>query len=291
MNTAAITAPVEVSKSRFSAVVTGVALAALFGAVYWKVVMDLVRDWWTNPDYSHGLLLPFIIAYLWRRDATHARRCSPTWYGLTALVGAQLIMLVGYAGAEFFLQRISLLFSLAAIVLLLYGWARLRDVLFLLIVSMLAIPLPTIIFNAVALPLQLFASSVAEHALGLLSIPVLREGNVLYLSQQTLNVAEACSGIRSLMTLLTATVLVAHLAPLQRWAKVLLAASAIPLAIIANALRVAGTGVLAQYFGERAAQGFFHTFSGWLVFVVALGLLMFETTLMQRFGGRKEEAQ
>ena len=136
------------------------------------------------------------------------------------------------------------------------------------------IPIPAIVFNQVAFPLQLLASRFGESALQLADIPVLREGNVITLAHTQLEVAEACSGIRSLISLLTLGIVIgyfAHSSVIVRW---LLAIATVPVAIAANGLRVAGTGIAAHYYGPEAAQGFFHSFSGWLVFLVALAMLL-----------------
>jgi exosortase len=145
------------------------------------------------------------------------------------------------------------------------------------------IPIPAIIFNQIAFPLQLLASRSGEFALGALQIPVLREGNVIMLANTTLEVAEACSGIRSLVSLLTLAIIFGCFAERRRWARFALAAASVPVAILSNGLRVAGTGVAAHYFGAAAAQGFFHTFSGWLLFIVAFGLLFLVQRALARF--------
>jgi exosortase len=144
------------------------------------------------------------------------------------------------------------------------------------------VPIPAIIFNKLAFPLQLLASRVGESMLGLLQVPVLREGNLIVLARTTLEVAEACSGIRSLISLLTLGIIYGYLTdprPFVRW---IIAISTIPIAVAANGTRVAGTGVAAHYLGEDAAQGFFHTFSGWLMFGVAFVLLFLLTNLVLR---------
>jgi exosortase len=147
------------------------------------------------------------------------------------------------------------------------------------------IPLPAIIFNQIAFPLQLFASRVGEVALGVAGVPVLREGNVITLPTVTLEVAEACSGIRSLVSLLTLAIVIGQLSEPRRWIRSALAATAVPVAIAANAARVAGTGIAAHYVGASAAEGFLHTFSGWLVFVVALALLLGTHRALARVAG------
>ena len=135
------------------------------------------------------------------------------------------------------------------------------------------IPIPAIIFNEIAFPLQLLASRGAEYTLSAAHIPVLREGNIIVLANTTLEVAEACSGIRSLISLVTLAIIYGYFTDDRIWARVVLTLAAVPVAVAANAARVAGTGVAAHYYGPEAAEGFFHTFSGWMLFVVAFVML------------------
>ena len=166
-----------------------------------------------------------------------------------------------------------MLFVLAGAIVFLRGTPALKVLAFPLAFLLLMIPLPAIIFNQIAFPLQLLASRAGEAALSLSGIPVLREGNVIVLAHITLEVAEACSGIRALVSLLTLGIVYGYFTDDRVGVRTVIALATIPIAIVANAARVAGTGIAAQYFGERAAEGFFHTFSGWLVFVAAFAML------------------
>ena len=284
------TAPGQVTTTTMTAAQTPwAALAGLLLAVVWlyhRVLMGLASEWWKNDDYSHGLLLPFVLGYLihQKKDYISTIPLRRSWLGLALIACSQAVHIVGFLGAEFFLQRVSFVMLLAGMVLFLLGWQHLWEGAFALLLIVLAIPLPSIVFNAVSFPLQLIASSWAESVLHLMNIPVLREGNILTLSSLTLSVAEACSGIRSLMSLITLGVMVAYFLPFRWWLRALFILSMVPIAIVANSFRVGGTGVLAHYYGEAAAQGFFHTFSGWLVFVFALAVVFLEVTLLMRFG-------
>jgi exosortase len=262
-------------------------------ALYAQMLGALTVEWWDNPDYSHGLLVPFAIAYLLyeKRSVFATLPVKPSWFGLVVIAGSQVINLVGFLGAEFFLQRFSFIIFVAGLLLYLAGWRHLWEGSFALLLLALAIPLPAIVFNVVALPLQLIASSWAESFLRVCQIPVFREGNILILPQQTLNVTEACSGIRSLMSLISLGVMLAYFLPFKFWVRALFVVTTIPIALVANAFRVGGTGILAQSFGEKAAQGFFHTFSGWLVFVFAFSVLLLEVTLLQRFLGKTPKGE
>jgi exosortase len=154
------------------------------------------------------------------------------------------------------------------------GWARLKVLAFPVAFLLLMIPIPAIIFNQIAFPLQLLASQAGEQTLRAVEIPVLREGNVLVLANTTLEVAEACSGIRSLVSLLTLGIMFGYFTDQRLWVRLLIAGSTVPVAIVANAARVAGTGIAAHHYGPEAAQGFFHDFSGWAVFLVAFLLML-----------------
>lgn len=250
-------------------------LALLVGGLYGDALSHLARQWWQNPDYSHGPLVVLLSAYLvWeRRERLRQLADRPSGLGLVFLAGGVLLFLLGHLAAELFTMRVSLLVVLGGLVLYLMGQRHLRTLAFPLLYLMFMIPPPTLVSNAVTFPLQLFAARTATTALELLGIPVLREGNVIALASTTLEVVEACSGIRSLITLLALAAAYGYFTQPHRWRRGLLFLAAVPIAIVANAGRVAGTGALAHVFGAEVAQGFFHGFSGWVVFVAALILL------------------
>ena len=253
-----------------------VAIALGIGLVYWRVFIGLVDAWMVDGNYSHGFLIVPIAAYLaWeRRDRLRAAALRPTSLGLVVLAGGIVVLLVGLLGAELFLTRISLLGTLAGIMLFLFGAAHLRILLFPLAFLLLMIPLPAIIFNQIAFPLQLFASRVGEAAIAGAGIPVLREGNVLILANTSLEVAEACSGIRSLVSLPTLAIVYGYFTDSRSWVRTTVALSTLPVAILANGARVAGTGIASHWWGPSAAEGVFHEFSGWVVFVVAFVMML-----------------
>lgn len=250
-------------------------LAAAFVALYWGVFAKLVHDWATDDNYSHGFLIIPIAAYFaWeRRDRLQAALSQPSAAGLVLILASLGLLVAGTLGAELFLTRISILGTLAGTTLFVWGRQHARILTFPLLFMLLMVPIPAILFNQIAFPLQLLASRVGEWTLTALSIPVLREGNVILLANTSLEVAEACSGIRSLISLLTLGIVFGYFTDRRLWVRTVIALSTIPVAIVVNGMRVAGTGVAAHYYGAEAAQGFFHTFSGWLVFVVALAIL------------------
>ncbi len=250
--------------------------AASFAVLYRNVAIQLVRNWATDENYSHGFLIVPLAAYLvWeRRERLKALPWRPASIaGLVVLGGSLLVLLAGLLGAELFLTRVAMIGTLVGCVLFALGWAHLRVLTFPLAVLLLMIPIPAILFNQIVFPLQLLASRVGEFSLSAAGIPVLREGNVIILANTTLEVAEACSGIRSLVSLLTIGIIYGYFTDSRTWVRTIVALSAIPVAIFANGLRVAGTGIAAHYYGSAAAQGFFHTFSGWFVFIAAMLML------------------
>ena len=279
-------------RSRGATMLGWAALLACVVLVYGKTLITLGRNWWSDDNYSHGLLVPFAIAFLIHQEYPRWKQIAhrPSGMGAVAIVFSQIVGLAGYLGAEFFLQRVSIAMLACGIVLFLWGWRQLREMALIVLLFLLAVPLPAIVFNQVALPLQLVASVVSEKALTVLDIPVFREGNILILPNVTLSVAEACSGIRSLMSLITLAVMIAYFLPARWLVRCLFVLSAVPVAIVANSMRVAGTGVLARHWGEAAAQGFFHSFSGWLIFVVAMLILAGEAMLCTRFFRHREAA-
>lgn len=246
-------------------------LCASFLLVYREVLAGLAADWWNDPNYSHGLIVLPLAGYLiWReRERLASIPPQPTYYGLLLVLGALLLLIAGKLSAELFAQRISLLLAIVGGVLFLAGPGQLRTLSYPLLLLLLSIPLPAIIFYQITFPLQLIASKVATQAISLLEIPALREGNIIYLSNTTLEVVEACSGIRSLFSLMTMGLLAAYFAFRSLPAKLLLVLSTIPIALLANAFRLITTAYLAYHWGAEYADGFFHSFSGWLVFMVS----------------------
>ena len=287
------------------------ALAIAFAVIfaYATVLVKLANDWWVDENYSHGLLIPFVIGFiLWlNRDKLSSEKLGPNvLLGGLAIGFALFALWAGVAGAELYTQRLSLLLIIAGIVIFFFG-RRILSVLFVpLVLLFLSLPIPAIVFNRIAFPLQLFASRCAVWSMSMLGIPVLRQGNIIELKPlnsfdtKKLEVVEACSGIRSLMTLMTLAVVFAYFSrphsdndqsgPGSRWFRsygfwraAILVGSAIPIAILTNAARVSGTGILSHYYGTQVADGFFHSFSGWVVYIVAFILLFGVGWVLDRF--------
>jgi exosortase len=250
-------------------------LSLLLFWLYLPTLTHLVSQWWHDPNFSHGFFVPlFAGIVLWQeRSKLAAFQPSPSWSGLLLLAGGLLLLILGQVGAELFVSRVSLLIVLAGLIVLFLGWKFFRAVLFPWAFLALMIPIPAIVFNQITFPLQLLASKVASASLPWLGVPVLREGNVIVLPAMALEVADACSGIRSLMSLTTLAVIYGYLMERNLSLRVVLALASLPIAVAANSLRVIGTGLLVQYWDPDKAQGFFHEFQGWLMFVASLAML------------------
>jgi exosortase len=287
------------------------AVSAALVFAYATVLRKLGFDWWTDQNYSHGLLIPFVIGFILWSTRDRFKQTPPrpsTLWGMSLVLFAFAALWAGTAGAELFTQRMSLVIMLAGIVIYFWGFQILRLTLVPLTLLALAIPIPIIVWNKIAFPLQIFASRCAVWSMRLFNISVLRAGNVIELlprgstATKKLEVVEACSGIRSLMTLVTLAVVFAYMTypsdssgsgVTARWWKTygfwrcaILLISAVPIAILTNALRVSGTGVLAHYYGTEIADGFFHSFSGWVIYISAAALMFLVGWILERFEPR-----
>jgi len=258
-------------------------LVVFLAYLYHHILYLLVRDWWTDPNFSHGFFVPLFSGYvLWReRERLRAIPAKPSWFGVVVVAGALGILVVGVLGAELFLSRTSLLFLLAGLVIYYEGWRWFGAVLFPWVVLFLMVPIPELILNQITLPLQFLASDLAASLLTLLHVPVLREGNVIQLATMSLEVVEACSGIRSLVSLGTLAIIYGYFLEPRIWLRLALIVAAAPIAVAANGLRIMGTGLTGLYWSPDKAQGFFHEFSGWVVFLLSLGLLLLVHTVLR----------
>jgi exosortase len=243
--------------------------------LYEPTLAHLVGQWWHDPNFSHGFFVPLFSGFVvWQERARLARvKLEPSWSGLLILGCGLGMLALGQMGAEVFLSRLSLLIVLAGLMVFFVGWNFFRAVAFPWAFLALMIPIPSIVFNQITFPLQLLASKIASTTLPWLGVPVLREGNVIVLPSMALEVADACSGIRSLMSLATLAVIYGYLTEHKTLVRVLLALASLPIAVAANSLRIVVTGLLVQYWDPDKAQGFFHEFQGWLMFVASLGML------------------
>jgi exosortase len=240
--------------------------------LYAAVLVKLVQQWGADPTYSHGFLVPPIALFLVYRERDRLRDTPfrPSSVGLAVVAFSLILYGLGSLGAELFVTRISLIGVIAGTVLYVCGWNHLRLVAFPLAFLIFMIPLPAIVFDRATVSLQLVASRMGEDLLRAADVPVLRDGNILTLPTITLEVNDACSGIRSLMALLSVCALVGYFSDAPPWQRALLVFAALPVAIGLNGVRIAATGLAASRFGPAAATGAIHETSGWLVFVLAL---------------------
>jgi exosortase len=248
---------------------------ALLIACYLPILIALAVQWNSDGDMGHGFFVPIVAAFIvWqRREEILAIQPEPNWWGLALVVWGGLQLWLGTLAAELFVSRTSFVVTLIGAVWLLGGNRILLKLAFPLFLCFFMIPIPAVIYNSITFPLQLLASRLAEHALSFLSVPVLREGNVLVLPNQELSVVEACSGIRSLLSLTFLSLVYGYFFETRVWLRVVLFLSTVPIAIVANASRVTLTGVMSQVKPELA-EGVFHSASGWVIFMVALIILV-----------------
>lgn len=265
------------ARSSFSEYWPLVLLVLVTLALYAPALGRLIRQWYVDPNYSHGFFVPAFSAYLiWnRRQQIAAVKSSPSLWGATLVLGSLGVLYLGSLGSELFLQRISLLGVIAGLIVYFTGWRRLWAVAFPVAFLLFMIPLPAVIYNQIVFPLQLLASRFATGCLETLNLfPVLREGNLLILDSYTLEVVDACSGIRSLTSLLALAMCYSYLTERRFGIRVFLVLAMVPVAIVSNGIRVVITALLVNYFGFRMAEGFMHSFSGWAIFLVSVLLLL-----------------
>jgi exosortase len=281
-----------ISEKRWGWIVWPTITLGLLVFLYAPVLRALAAQWSTDPDYSYGFFVPIFSAYiLWlQRGRLVGTEVKPNNFGLLVMIGAICLLFLGSLGAELFTSRFSLLVLLSGMILFLAGWKVLRVASFPLGFLVFMIPIPAIIYNQITFPMQLLASRLASSWLELVQVPVLRNGNILVLSNYSLEVVEACSGIRSLMTLVSLAVAYGYLAEPRLWARCALALLMVPSAIVTNAIRVVIIGILAHRFGPATAEGFLHEFSGWLLFLFALVSLLLFHSILRHVGKVQKEA-
>ena len=255
----------------------------LLMACYAPVLRALVRQWGSDPDMGHGFFVPVIAGFIvWqKRNELLAIQPQPNWWGLAVVLIGGVQLIIGTLGVELFLARTSFVIVLIGVVWLLGGDWMLKKLAFPLFLLFFMVPIDAVIYNQITFPLQLLASRLADGALTLIAVPVLREGNILELPNQRLSVVEACSGIRSLLSLTFLSLVYGYFFEKKTWIRVVLFFSTVPIAIVANSSRVTITGILTQVKPE-AAEGFFHEAEGWVIFMVAMGILILFHQLIAR---------
>ena len=261
-----------------------------FLILFSHTLLKLVQDWAIDDNFSHGFLIPFITGFLiWqKRDQLKSEKLKASNWGLLIIAMGMLLHIAGTAGAEMFTMRMAIVVTLTGLCFFYYffGSKITISVIVPLAYLMFMIPIPAIIWNKIAFPLQLFAAKLSAQFIQFIDIPVLRQGNILQLPNTTLEVVDACSGLRSLTSLLALSAAFAYMVPLNNLGKWLLFGSAIPIAIIVNIVRLTVTAVLARYIGPETAQGFLHELSGMVIFIAALVFLYLFFLVLKKLGDR-----
>jgi len=270
-------------------IISATVFLLFFVLLYYKIFIGLVSDWIHDPNYSHGFLIPIITGYLiWlERDKLKKAKISPSWWGLVVVLLAGAIYLLGKTGGEYYSQRFSIIIMLYGFILSFLGTDVLKICFWPIAYLIFMIPLPYVIYNEIAFPLKLFATHIATNCLQFLGFPIYSSGNIIYLPHMTLEVADACSGIRSLISILALAVILAKFTQDTWFKRILLVILSIPIVIAANILRIIITGILAVE-DPVLAQGFFHEFTGEIVFILGLVLLFIVAFLLKRIGGKKD---
>jgi len=259
---------------------------------YAPVLWRLVQQWNDDEDMGHGFFVPVTAAYIaWqKRHELFRQELKASYFGLAIVAFAAAQLWIGTLGAELFLARTAFIEAVVGAVLLLGGWNALRVMAFPLFLLCFMVAIPTVIYNQITFPLQIFASKVAATVLELLGVPVLRDGNVLELASQKLSVVEACSGIRSLLSLTFLCLVYGYFFDGRTWMRITLFILTVPIAIAANAGRVTLTGLLSEI-NPELAHGFMHTASGWAIFMIALAMLVVTHQVISRVFKKFHERQ
>ncbi|MGD0229343.1 MAG: VPLPA-CTERM-specific exosortase XrtD [Syntrophorhabdales bacterium] len=257
--------------------------SALLFAVYLSPLKQLVLADWGKEDYSHCWLIPFVLAYLlWEKRRNLATRGAGSWEGIFAFGAGMVLFWLGELGGEYYTMYFSLWLVVIGLVWLHFGWQKIKSAGFIFIVALTMFPLPNIFNFPLSLRLQLISSRLGVSLLHLYGMSAYREGNVIDLGFTQLQVVEACSGLRYLFPLMVLSLILAYWSGSHIWKRVVLFLSSMPIAIVVNGMRIALTGILYSLWGATVAEGFFHGFSGWLIFMLTIPVLLAEVWLLRR---------
>ena len=260
----------------------------LIAVMYKTALKQMILNGWAREDYSHCYFIPLVVLYLlWEKCETlSAIPASPSWKGLMPLIFGLFLYFVGELGGEFFTLYISLWFVIMGLLWLHLGVKKIREMSFALFMMLTMFPFPNFINNKILLNLKIISSQLGVAFLQLYGMSAYREGNIIDLGFTQLQVVDACSGLRYVIPLVVLSLLLAYWFKGAFWKKAVLVLTSLPLAIVVNSFRIAATGVLYSIFGAAAAEGFFHGFSGWLIFMFTLPVLLLEMWVLRKIGGR-----
>lgn len=261
------------------------------GLVYFDIIKYMVEIWSIDDNYSHGFLVPLVSGFFfWNAREEIARTLAkPAGWGLLVVLLGVIQLVLGGLASEYFTQRTSIVVVLAGAVIYSVGWEAFKAMRLSILYLLLMVPIPAIIYDSMTMPLKLLVTKVSVKGLLVLGYPVMSEGNIIVLPNVTLEVADACSGLRSLMSLIALSVAFAYISQKKTWKKWLLIFSALPVAVFTNILRVFFTGILAKHYGRAAAEGFFHEFAGFMVFFVAMVLMAILGAIL-KIGEKRHES-
>lgn len=269
--------------------------AFLLAILFFPVIRVMVKEWIDDESMGHGFFVVPVAAYVvWqRRDEVLNTPLAGHWTGWVLVLAAFFQLIAGFLGADFFVMRMALLFSLLGLIVTLCGWKMVKVLAFPLFLLLFMIRIPLFIYSQITFPLQLLASSIASETLNFIGIPVYQDGNILELPNQRLSVVEACSGIRSLLSLSFLALVYGYFFDHRPWMKWVLLIASVPIAIMANAARVTLTGLISTSRPDLAA-GIYHSLEGWVIFMVALAALLATHALIGKllaFGRRGRPAR
>ncbi|MBK7091219.1 MAG: exosortase/archaeosortase family protein [bacterium] len=270
---------------------------AIIGAVilmmYLPILIGLAGDWYNDDNYSHGfLIIPISLWLVWRkRDILRTIPLESSKWGIPVILGSLVVFILGTAGMEYFTARVSMVSLMFGVTLYLAGYRFAREIWFSFFFLLFMIPAPYIIYYSATFPLQMLGSKIAAVLLTIVGIPHLRQGNVIHLPDNySLEVAEACSGLRSLVTLLALGALLAYLTQNSKWKAVTLFAATVPIAIAANIFRICVTAIGAYGVSRALAEDFIHELSGTIVFMFSLICLLILSNVL-RLGEKRDETE
>ena len=263
------------------------AVAAI--APFAHVLGDLYNIWNLKPEYSHGVIIPLLSAFLiWRqREQLRSLPFTGSWTGLVLIAIGLVLRFIGAATTMHTFEHYAFLFVLYGLVFSLTGPVIFRRLWMPLIILIFAVPLPSFFNNSLSLHLQLLSSELGVWVIRAAGISVLLEGNIIDLGSYQLEVAEACSGLRYLLPLMTLSFIIAYLFRAPLWKRAVVFLSSIPITVIMNSLRIGFIGITVEHWGSGMAEGALHDFEGWLVFMLSTAAVVLTAFGLSRVGRSK----